>query len=78
MVYILIHVLIYTFNIYKQHRLYINLYIRKQHVFLLRNGDLYFIYAFQIKFDLKSINQEFLLFLKLLKKLSIQYFKIEV
>ena len=52
MVYILIHVLIHVFNIYKQHRLYINLYIKKQHVFLLRNADLYFIYTFQIKSSL--------------------------
>ena len=32
----------------------------------------------QMKFDLKSINQEFLLFLKLLKKRSIHYFTIEL
>ena len=64
--------------IYKQLRLYINLYIKKQHNFLLRNDDLYSIYTFQIEFDLKSINQEFLLFLKLLKKHSIQYFTIEL
>ena len=63
---------------YKQLRLYINLYIKKQHLFLLRNDDLYFIYIFQIKSSLKSISQEFLLFLKLLKKHSIQYFTIEL
>ena len=39
MVYILIYIFI---NLkYKQLRLYINLYIMKQHVFLLRNHDLY-------------------------------------
>ena len=58
---------------YKQLHLYINLYIKKQHVFLLRNGNLYSIYAFQIKSSLKSINQEFLLLLKSLNKQSIQY-----
>ena len=31
---------------YKQFRLYINLYIKKQHIFLLRNDDLYSIYTF--------------------------------
>ena len=36
--------------------------------------NLYF--SNQIKFDLKSINQEFLLFLKSLSKCSIQYFVI--
>ena len=49
----------------------------KQHVFLLRNDDLYSIYTFQIEFDLKSINQEFVLFLKSLNKRSIHYFTIE-
>ena len=39
MVYILISILIYTFNI----GFYINLYI-KQHVFLLRNDDLHSVY----------------------------------
>ena len=77
MVYILIYMLIYTFK-YEQLRLNINLYIKKQHVFLLRNDDLYFYFSNQIEFDLKSINQEFLLFLKLLKKHSIQYFTIEL
>ena len=32
--------------IYKQIRLYINLHIKKQHVFQLRNVDLYSIYTF--------------------------------
>ena len=77
MVYILIYMLIYTFK-YEQLRLNINLYIKKQHVFLLRNDNLYFYFSNQIEFDLKSINQEFLLFLKLLKKHSIQYFTIEL
>ena len=38
--------------IYKQLHLYINLYAKKQHVFLLRNDDLYSIYTFQIKSSL--------------------------
>ena len=38
--------------IYKQLPLYINLYIKKQHVFLLRNDDLCSIYTFQIKSSL--------------------------
>ena len=37
-----------------------------------------FILSNQIKFDLKSKNQEFILFLKLLKKHSIKYFTIEL
>ena len=36
-----------------------------------------FIFSSQIEFDLKSINQKFLLFLKLLKKHSIQYLTIQ-
>ena len=44
MVYILIYILIYTFN-NKQLRLT----IKKQHIFLLRNDDLNFIYTFQFK-----------------------------
>ena len=56
--------------IYKQFHLYINLCIKKQHVLLLRNYNFYSVYTFQLKssFNLKSINEEFLLFLKLLKK----------
>ena len=52
--YILIYMLIYAFNhlIYKQLRLCINSYTKKQLVFLLRNGDLYSIYPFQIKSNL--------------------------
>ena len=38
--------------IYKRLRLYIDLYIQKEHVFLLRNDDLYFINTFQIKSSL--------------------------
>ena len=38
--------------IYKQLHLYINLCIKKQHVFLLRNDELYSIYTFQIKSSL--------------------------
>ena len=38
--------------IYKQLHLYINFYIKKQHDFLLRNNDLYYIYAFQVKSSL--------------------------
>ena len=36
-----------------------------------------FIFSSQIDFDLKSINQEILLFLKLLKKYSVQYLTIQ-
>ena len=65
--------------IYKQLRSYINLHINKQHAFLLRNEDLYSIYTLnQIGFGLTSINQEFLLFLKLLRQDSIQYLTIEL
>ena len=55
---------------YKKLSLYIKLYIKKQHVFLLRDDDLYSIYTYsnQIEFD-----QEFLLFFKSLNKLCIQY-----
>ena len=62
---------------YKQLHLY--LHIKKQHAFLLRNDDFKFHLYFsnQIEFNLKSINQEFLLFLKSLYKHSIQYFTIE-
>ena len=52
--------------IYKQLRLYISLHIKKQHVFLLRKD--YF--SNQIEFDLKSINQEFILFRKPLNEQS--------
>ena len=47
-------ILIYIFLhlIYKQLHLYINLYIKKQHVFLLRDDNLYSIYTFQIKSSL--------------------------
>ena len=38
--------------IYKQLHSYINLYINNQHVFLLRNDDLYSIYTHQIKSSL--------------------------
>ena len=40
----------------------------------MRNDNLYFIYTFLYEFDLKSINQQFLLFRKSLNKQSIQYF----
>ena len=51
------------------------IYILRSNVFLLRNDDLYILN--QIEFDLKNINQEFLLFLKSLNKHSIQYITIE-
>ena len=38
--------------IYKQFREYINSYIRKQHIILLHNDDLYSIFTFQIKSSL--------------------------
>ena len=56
--YILIYVLRYTFNLYD---------------FIFQ---LYF--SNQIEFDFKSINQEFILFLKLLRKHCIQYFTIKL
>ena len=55
--------------IYKQLRLYINLYILKQQVFLQHNDDYN-----QMEFDLKSVSEEFILFHKSLDKQSIQYF----
>ena len=54
------------------------MYIKKQQVFLFRNDNLYSIYIFQIEFDLKSISQEFLLFLKSLNKHYIEYFTIKL
>ena len=45
---LMVYVLIYI----KQLRLYVHLYTKKQHVFLLRNIDLYSIYTFQIKSSL--------------------------
>ena len=57
--------------IYKQLCLYINLlYIKKQHFFYCaRRFILFYLYfSNQIEFDLQSLNQEFLLFLELLKK----------
>ena len=57
----------------QQLRLCINLHIKKQYVFLLRNDDFIFHLYFsnQIEFDLKSINQEFLSFCKPLNKDSL-------
>ena len=59
--------------------MFINLYIKKQHVFLLRNNNLYTILYFcnQIEFDLESINQEFWLLFEPLNKYSMQYFTTE-
>ena len=77
----MVYILIYNKQlIYKRLCWYINLYIEKQHVFLLRIEDFCSIYTFQIKssFDLKSINQEFIVFLKLLKKHFIQYCTVEL
>ena len=62
--------------IYKQLRLYINLHIKKLFYrpiticipFIFLKSFILF------KFDVKSINQEFLLFCKLLNKQSRQYF----
>ena len=47
MVYILISVLIYVL-IYKQLRLYINLNIKKQHILILRNANLYSILIWKV------------------------------
>ena len=60
--------------IYKQLHLYI-IYEEATRLSIAQRrfiSDLYF--SNQIKLDLKSTNQEFFLFLKLLKKHSIQYF----
>ena len=51
MVYILIYILIYAFNNEQLHS-HINLYIKKEHVLVLRDDDLYFIYTFQMKSSL--------------------------
>ena len=50
----------------KQLHLYINLYVKKQHVFLLRKRPFKFHLYFsnQIDLDLRSVNQEFILFRK--------------
>ena len=61
---------------YKWLRLYTKLYIKKQRMFLLRFAMTIYIHLYfsnQIEFDLKSIDQEFLLFRKSLNKQSIQY-----
>ena len=52
MIYTLIYILIYTFNTFKQLRSYVNLYIKKQLVFLLSYDELYSMYTFQIKSSL--------------------------
>ena len=67
--------------IFKQLHLYIDLYIKKHRVFLLQNDDVYSFHLYfpnPIEFDLESNKQEFLLFLKLLNKNSIQYFIVEL
>ena len=52
--------------IYKQLSLYINLYIKKKKRFSIAQWRFTFhcCFSHQIEFDLKSVNQEFLLFLK--------------
>ena len=62
----LIYILMIKINLSINSSIYISIYISRRNVFLLRNGDLYSIYTFQIKssFYLKSINQEFLFFSK--------------
>ena len=55
--------------IYKQLRLYISLYIKKRRFSIVQWRFIFHLYFLnQTEFDLKSINQEFLLFLKLLNK----------
>ena len=66
-------ILIYTLIVY------ILIYILRNNTFFYCAMTIYVSFIpFQIKFDLKSINQEPLLFLKLQKKHSIQYFTIEL
>ena len=62
--------------IYKELHLHINLYIQKQHVFYC--AMTIYILFIVCRSNLKSINQEYLLFLKLLKKHSIEYLTIEL
>ena len=56
----------------RQVSLHINLYVKKQHVFLLINDDLYSIYSFQIRLILiqKLQMRNFFLFLESLNILS--------
>ena len=66
---------IYTYCIY----IYIYIYIHKEatHFSVAQRQFIFHLYFLnQIEFDLKSMNEEFLLFLKLLKKHSIQLFNI--
>ena len=60
--------------IYKQLRLYINLYIKKHTLFLLRNDGLFHLYfSNQIEFNFQI--EEFISFFRSLNKHSIQYFE---
>ena len=56
----------------RQVSLHINLYVKKQHVFLLSNDDLYSIYSFQIRLILiqKLQMRNFFFFLESLNILS--------
>ena len=51
---------------YKQSHLYINVYTKKQHVFLLRNDNLSSIYTFQIQNEFLKLLKIFLKFLNYL------------
>ena len=57
--------------------LYISIYVLL-YTFNLYNFIFQLYFSNQIEFDLKSINQEFILFLKLLRKHCIQYFTIKL
>ena len=57
--------------------LYISIYVLL-YAFNLYNFIFQLYFSNQIEFDLKSINQEFILFLKLLRKHCIQYFTIKL
>ena len=66
------------YNVYI-HTAYIYIYIHKEatHFSVAQRQFIFHLYFLnQIEFDLKSMNEEFILFLKLLKKHSIQLFNI--
>ena len=78
-VYILIYDMLYSFILYIIHIILYSLYI----YYIINNTFFYcamtvcipFIFSDQIEFDLKSVNQEFLLFFKSFNKHSTQYFE---
>ena len=68
--YINLYINLYIF--YINSSVYISIYILRSNTFFYCTMTIY------IRFDLKSINQEFILFFKLLKKHPVQYFSIEL